>query len=434
MMPSGTDILSMRPFEVCSIRPPTENFSLTFRLTRNCYWNKCAFCPVYKLGAKYSKRDLADVLEDISRAKRIDDYLFERGIGYPVYSSASHGRIPEISDQVMAAQWEAGIFPEESPEELRCDQDIDPRLAWFLTWFNSRPNLADCMNHILNWRIHGGATCFLGDADSLNLKPGFVSRIIGTVQENFPGISRFTVYGRTSSAARMRTVKDLRELYRAGLDRVHFGLESGSDKVLSRVHKGVTAEDHVAGCLKTKEAGLSCSVYVMPGLGGADCSLEHAHDTARVLTRIAPDYIRLRSLEIFPMTGLADAVQNGSFTEATEEQVVREIRTLVEETDADTELLSDSATNLLNINGRLPVDRKRILAEIDDYLSLGTREKLEYSLHARLQSFIGQYGEPSEDIITALMPYLRNSRLDLEKAGNQVLNEIITMIRMKLMP
>jgi len=433
-MPSGTDILSIRPFEVCSIRPPTENFSLTFRLTRNCYWNKCAFCPVYKLGAKYSKRDINDVLEDINRAKRIDDFLFERGIGYPFYSTASYARIPEIADEVIAAQWEAGIFPEETPEKKERESAIDPRMAWFLTWFNSKPGLAECMNHVLNWRIHGGKTCFLGDADSLNLKPDFVSRTIGSVKLHFPGISRFTVYGRTSSAARMRTAKELRGLSKAGLHRVHFGLESGCDQVLSLVNKGVTAEDHVTGCLKTKDAGLSCSVYVMPGLGGADLSSKHAHDTARVLTRIAPDFVRLRSLEIFPMTGLARAVQDGSFTEATEEQVVREIRTLVEETEAETELLSDSASNLLNIYGRLPADRGRMLAEIDDYLTLGPREKLEYSVHARLQSFIGQYGEPSEDIITALTPHIRNNRLDLENAGNQELIEIISLIRMKLMP
>ncbi len=33
------DLASIEPFEICSIRPPTENYSLTFRLTRNCYWN-----------------------------------------------------------------------------------------------------------------------------------------------------------------------------------------------------------------------------------------------------------------------------------------------------------------------------------------------------------------------------------------------------------
>ncbi len=59
----------IEPFEISSIRPPTENSSLTFRLTRNCYWNRCGFCPVYKTGSRFSKRLIEDVEKDISRAK-----------------------------------------------------------------------------------------------------------------------------------------------------------------------------------------------------------------------------------------------------------------------------------------------------------------------------------------------------------------------------
>lgn len=80
-----TDMSSVQPFEICSIRPPTENASLTFRLTRNCYWNKCRFCPVYKLGARFSRRSLDAVTEDIRRAKQIDDLLYEHGVGDPLY-------------------------------------------------------------------------------------------------------------------------------------------------------------------------------------------------------------------------------------------------------------------------------------------------------------------------------------------------------------
>lgn len=389
---------------------------------------------MYKLGAKYSKRDFDEVQEDIIRAKRMDDYLFEQGIGYPVYSTSAYDRIAELSDAVKTAQWEAGIFHDARENEIKCTRDMDPRMAWFLSWFNSRPGIAECMNHILTWRINGGKTCFLGDADSLNLKPDYISKIIASVRLQFPGISRFTVYGRTSTAARMRSVKDLREMARAGLNRVHYGLESGCDDVLSIVNKGITAEEHVKGCLKTKEAGLSCSVYVMPGLGGAELSEKHAHDTARVLSRISPDFIRIRSLEIFPMTGLAEAVKDGSFTEVTEEQIVREIKTLVEEIDSETEILSDSASNLLNIYGRLPRDRERMLADIDGYLSLGQREKVEFSVQSRLQSFIGQYGEPDNDLLSVLLPYIRNKKLDFSGAHDDVLVEIIRLIRMKLMP
>ncbi|MBN2160042.1 MAG: radical SAM protein [Spirochaetes bacterium] len=427
------DILDLKPFEICSIRPPTENFSLTFRLTRNCYWNKCAFCPVYKLGARYSKRSIEEVVEDIRRAQMLDDFMFQRGFGNPVYTESDYGRVPGLADEITAAHWAAGIVDENRPVEAP-PEGLDTRMAWFMSWFNSRPDIPACISHILAWRINGGATCFLGDADSLNLKPSFLSHAIKAVKTAFPSIRRFTVYGRTSTAARMRSVNELRAFAEAGLNRVHFGLESGCDRVLAFVDKGVSADEHVEGCLKTKEAGLSCSVYVMPGLGGSGLSAEHARDTAALLTRIAPDFIRLRSLEVFPGTGLEAEIKKGSFTEAGEEQVVREIRTIVAETDAETELLSDSASNLLGIFGRLPDDRPAILREIDDYLALDPREKLEFSLHSRLRSFAGQYGGISGDIFTAIEPFIRGGKLAPGSADDRELERLILLIRSKLMP
>jgi len=35
-------------FEQGPIRPPSEAYSLLLRLTRNCPWNRCSFCRVYK--------------------------------------------------------------------------------------------------------------------------------------------------------------------------------------------------------------------------------------------------------------------------------------------------------------------------------------------------------------------------------------------------
>lgn len=55
------NLSTVEPFEICPIRPPTENDSLTFRLTRNCGWNRCLFCPVYKCGARFSRRSMEEV-------------------------------------------------------------------------------------------------------------------------------------------------------------------------------------------------------------------------------------------------------------------------------------------------------------------------------------------------------------------------------------
>lgn len=426
-----TDYSAVEPFEICSIRPPTENSSLTFRLTRNCHWNRCAFCPVYKLGAKYSRRTLEEVKADIDRAKALDDLLFDHGIGTGFGGGNEYRKAAELIDTIKTATGDYGT-PRHSPLEDK--DDPDDRTRWFLSWFKDVPTIEDSIYHLLSWRLSGGQTCFLGDADSLVLKPDFLKEVIAYIKPRFPTIQRFTVYGRTRTAARKRSLKDLQEYRKAGLDRVHFGLESGCDEVLSLVNKGVTAEEHVEGCLKVKDAGLSCSVYVMPGLGGSALSEKNAADTAKVLNTIGPDFIRIRSLELFPRTPLEEMRDRGEFAEASEEQVVREIRTYVEDIDCDTQLLSDSASNLLDVNGDLPDDRKRMLGVIDFYLSMGPREKLEYSLRSRLGSFMGQYGNPTADIIEALRPMLRGSSLDFSRVSDEDIFDATVLIRGKLMP
>lgn len=46
------------------IRPPSEAQSLLVRVTRNCPWNQCLFCPAFK-GVKFSRRSVEEVKQDI---------------------------------------------------------------------------------------------------------------------------------------------------------------------------------------------------------------------------------------------------------------------------------------------------------------------------------------------------------------------------------
>ena len=56
-------------YEQSPIRPPSEAGSLLLRVTRNCPWNRCQFCPVYK-GAEFSVRPTDHVIRDIDAVFR----------------------------------------------------------------------------------------------------------------------------------------------------------------------------------------------------------------------------------------------------------------------------------------------------------------------------------------------------------------------------
>lgn len=425
-------LAAVHPFEICSIRPPTENYSLTFRLTRNCYWNKCAFCPVYKTGLSFSRRPLEEVKADITSAAMLNDLLEESGLDEGLLRREASEGIAALAGRIRKARLEAGFVDRERSEPLADSRD--PRMKWFSSWFIDYPDMTDCLEHLLTWRRHGEGACFLGDADSLILQPDYIHEALSHIRRSFPGVRRFTIYGRTRTAAEIRSPDELRSFRRAGIDRVHFGIESGSAAVLDMVNKGETPDHHVEGARKASEAGLSSSFYVMPGLGGADLWEDHARETARVINLARPDYVRLRTLEVFEGTPLGEMRNRGEFVEADDDLVVLEIRKLIEGIDAPLQLLSDSATNLLEIYGTLPGDREAMLAMVDGYLSRSPRNRLEYSLRSRLQSFLGQYGGLSREVLQAIEPVIDNNRLDFNSVSGEEIKEMTAFVKSRLMP
>jgi radical SAM superfamily enzyme len=176
----------------------------------------------------------------------------------------------------------------------------------------------------------------------------------------------------------------LKELKDAGLSRLHIGMESGSNLVLSYMEKGVTAEEHIAGGKKVKESGISLCEYVMPGLGGRKMSSDHVIGTAAVLNAIDPDYIRLRTLYVRQDMPLWSKVEAGDFEIQTEDEVVKEIGELIEKLEITSELKSDHILNLLpELEGKFPEAKPACLATINKYLELPPQERLNFRLGRR---------------------------------------------------
>jgi len=122
----------------------------------------------------------------------------------------------------------------------------------------------------------------------------------------------------------------------------------------------------------------------MPGLGGKKISREHARETARVINEINPDYIRLRSLHVRPSMPLWSKLQDGDFELQTEDEVVEEIGTIIENLQVNSYLKSDHILNLLmEIEGRMPEDKEKCLKVINGYLNLLEEERLNFRLGRR---------------------------------------------------
>jgi histone acetyltransferase (RNA polymerase elongator complex component) len=331
-------------YELGPIRPPSEAYSLLIRVTRNCPWNRCKFCPIYK-GTKFQLRPFEEIKQDIDTAGSIRDEIIE-----------------------LARQSFGG----------------DIRRAAAMVYNGAS---TDASRNVALWLYAGGRNAFLQDANTLIMKTPDLVRVLKYLRETFPVIDRITTYARSKTASQ-KTLSELKELREAGLSRIHMGVESGSDAVLAFLDKGVTAADHIAGGKNVVASGISLCTYVMPGVGGKQMWREHALETARVLNEIAPDFIRLRTLTVQPRMLLHEDVISGAFIRLTDEEIVAEIKLFIESLDCQSRVVSDHMMNLLpEVEGKLPGDKEKILAVIERFRALPPEERDLYKLGRRLGLF-----------------------------------------------
>ena len=146
--------------------------------------------------------------------------------------------------------------------------------------------------------------------------------------------------------------------------------------------KGVTAKQHINAGRKVMDAGIELSEYIMPGLGGRGMWREHAIETAKVLNRINPSFIRLRSLRVPERVPLSKELGEGEFLMQTDDMVVEEIKLFIETLGNITSTVtSDHIMNLLEeVEGELPGDRKKMLNVIKKYQSLSDMDRLIFRI------------------------------------------------------
>ena len=213
-------------------------------------------------------------------------------------------------------------------------------------------------------------TAFLGDANPMDLPTDFLVDILSHLRKKFPSLKRVTVYGRASSLWK-KSLDELRQIHDAGLDRVHTGMESGSNRVLAFHKKGTNQKQLIEAGQKARDAGLELSYYFLLGLGGKTMWREHVIDSAGVINLARPHFVRVRRLWIHPMSRLMQKVDTGEFVPQEPEGTVIELRDLVESLDAPgTTFACDHANNYIQVFGKLNDDKKHMLSIINTFLAL----------------------------------------------------------------
>jgi radical SAM superfamily enzyme len=182
----------------------------------------------------------------------------------------------------------------------------------------------------------------------------------------FPNLERVTCYGSAKFILRSKTVEELKLILKAGLKRLHMGLESGDENVLDLMNKGADADQMIEASKMVKDARIELSQYVLLGLGGKEHWKDHAINTAKVLNEMDPDFIRVRTLVVKEEAPLAEDVNKGDFEPCTPDQILEETRILIENLDVTSTFTSDHISNLANVNGKLPDDKEKMLKVLEN--------------------------------------------------------------------
>jgi radical SAM superfamily enzyme YgiQ (UPF0313 family) len=185
----------------------------------------------------------------------------------------------------------------------------------------------------------------------------------------FPHLERITVYG-SSQYIHSKGLPDLITLRKAGLTRIHVGLESGDDIVLQRIRKGTTAREQIEAGQWVIEAGIELSEYVMIGIGGRERSREHALNTAKALNAIHPDFIRIRTFLPKINTLLLHQIRKGRFQVLRPHEALRETEVIIRNLDVTSQVASDHYTNYADVHGKMPQDQQRMLRTIENALQM----------------------------------------------------------------
>ena len=211
---------------------------------------------------------------------------------------------------------------------------------------------------------------FLADGDALALSCDKLIEIMNMCRKYLPKTERITCYGAAQDILR-KTKDELCALHDAGLEMIYLGAESGNDEILEHIKKGVTAAEYVEAADRLSGTGIKLSVTLISGIGGRRLLKEHALDSARLISRMKPEYLGFLTLLLEPGAPMLEEVKLGKMQLLTPAQAAEEMSLFLSNIDSEgTVFRSNHASNYISLAGTLNRDISKMLAQIEQSRSL----------------------------------------------------------------
>lgn len=206
---------------------------------------------------------------------------------------------------------------------------------------------------------------FLADGDAMLLSTDLLIEIIRRIRIKMPKIKRIGIYAHANNL-KTKSVEELKLLHSEGLNIVYVGVESGSDKILEKINKGITSSEMEKQLMKVSESGIKLSIMIISGLGGRELTHEHAIESAKLLSRVKPKFLSLLTLMLEEGTEFYSDVKSNKIELLNPEEILLETKLMIENMELKNTIFRvNHASNYLSLEGVLNRDRERILEEVD---------------------------------------------------------------------
>jgi radical SAM superfamily enzyme YgiQ (UPF0313 family) len=208
---------------------------------------------------------------------------------------------------------------------------------------------------------------FLADGNVLCLKTEKILELLNYIKNEFPNVQRISSYAGPLDLLR-KSEEELKSIREAGLELLYMGVESGSDKVLSMMNKGVSQREMIEAGQKVINAGFKFSCMIISGLGGREYMKEHAVESAKVISLINPHYFSLLRLVVEEKSELTEDVRQGKFHLLTPLQVLDENIIMLENMElADCIFRANHVSNHINQAGTLNQDKDKLVERLKKF-------------------------------------------------------------------
>ena len=188
------------------------------------------------------------------------------------------------------------------------------------------------------------------------------------VKEYFPKYEMIGCFARITDIT-PKTVEELRGLRALGYDGITIGVETGDDEMLAFMNKGFQSKDTIEQCKKLEAANISYNFFYLTGISGAGRAEIGAKETAKVFNQLHPRIIESSMLTIYKNSELYEEIQKGNWREESEIEKLIELKILIENLKITTRIVTDGASNLIQVRGNLPKDKEKLMKHLQYQIS-----------------------------------------------------------------